>query len=146
MQRLKFSGLVNGRKITSGIRNSPRQNIHLPIMTAENADENSGFKADEGMKCVSQPNVELSYFPTPVTKPNLFRLKDNSLIKYVRIINSICSDRLPWQLAGIKRDVRGSCTIFGRTAFNWYFVSFGPYNGKNPAVRRSRNPQHLREK
>ena len=46
------------------------------IMTAENDGENSGFKADEGLKCVSQLN--LPYFPAPFTKPQPLKLSDKS--------------------------------------------------------------------
>lgn len=42
-------------------------------MTAENAGENSGFKADEGLKCVSQLNLPRAsvFSHTFVTKPQV---------------------------------------------------------------------------
>jgi len=49
-------------------------------MTAENADENSGFEAGEVPKCVSQQNLpRAAVFSHPfVTKPQPFKLKDKS--------------------------------------------------------------------
>ena len=76
-------------------------------MTAENAGENSGFKADEGLKCVSQLNLPRSakgfhIFPHLCHETTSHKLN--------------CSDGLPWQLEWLNTDVRGTCTIFSRTA------------------------------
>lgn len=68
---------------------------------------NSVFKAVERLKCVSQPNCRgLPYFPTPMSR-NHNHLHWRTIHKYVRIINSVCSDRFQWQLAWITRDERG---------------------------------------